>query len=122
MLLVLPGKIRRLSMPELLHQIDPGISTVPRDDVLMEKTTGFVDSLLKYRVFQRYGICLLRSLILFKFLRRQGRPVEIHFGVRKTDAGEADITGHSWLVLDGEPFLEKESQKHAFATTYSFSG
>ena len=120
MLLLLPRKIRRLSMPDILHQVDPGISTVSRDDVLMEKTTGFVDSLLKYRVFQRYGICLLRSLILFKFLRLQGWSVEIHFGVRKTAAGEADITGHSWLVHEDQPFLEPESQKHAFATTYSY--
>jgi len=121
MLLLLPGKIRRLSLPDLLNQIDPGISSVTRDDVLLEKTAGFTDSLLKYRVFQHYGICLLRSLILFKFLRLQGWPVEIHFGVRKTGEGEADITGHSWLVLEDQPFLEPESQKHAFATTYSYT-
>lgn len=122
MLLLLPGKIRRMSLPDLLNQIDPGISSVTRDDVLLEKTAGFTDSLLKYRIFQRYGICLLRSLILFKFLRLQGWPVEIHFGVRKTDEGEPDITGHSWLVLDGKSYLENEHQRDTFTTTYSYSG
>jgi hypothetical protein len=33
-----------------------------------------------------------------------------------------DITGHSWLELDGEPFLEHEHQRHAFTTTYTYSG
>ena len=121
MLLLLPGKIRRLSIPDLLKRIDPGAPSGLRDKILLDKTVGFIDSLLKYRVFRRYGICMLRSLVLFRFLREQGWPVGIEFGVRKTSDEVADITGHSWLMLDGEPFLEPEDQKHAFATTYSFS-
>lgn len=48
--------------------------------------------------------------------------MEIHFGVRKTADGLADITGHSCLILDGEPFLEDDSQHGSFATTYFYSG
>ncbi|MHB1389866.1 MAG: lasso peptide biosynthesis B2 protein [Thermoleophilia bacterium] len=114
MLTFLPGKIRRQSLPDLLGHMDPGVAPGPRDRTLMTKTVGFTDSLLRYRVFQRYGKCLLRSLTLFRFLRIQGWPVTIHFGVRKTGEeedgsaapGGPDITGHSWLVLDGERFLE----------------
>lgn len=120
MLVVLPAKIRRLSMPDLLTQIDPGVAPARQSREKLEKAAGFIDSLLHYRIFRRYGVCLLRSLVLFKFLRTQGWPVEIHFGVRKSDNGQDDITGHSWLVLDAEPFLEPESQKHAYATTYSY--
>lgn len=109
-------------MPGLIQRLDPGINSGPRDETLLIKTTGFIDSLLRYRVFQRYGKCLLRSLVLFHFLRRQGWPVEIHFGVRKTDYKSSAITGHSWLVLDGKPFLEDEGQPKAFTTTYSYTG
>lgn len=107
-------------MPELLENLDPGVARRRGDHELLGKTAGFTDSLLHYRVFQRYGTCLLRSLVLFRFLRRQGWPVEIHFGVRKTAEGLADITGHSWLVLEGSPFLEEEYQQGSFTTTYSF--
>ncbi len=127
-------------MPDLLARIDPGVTgqelqeeapgTMPgapiiatariRDPHRLQKTVGFVDTLIRYRIFQRYGKCLLRSLILFRFLRRQGWPVEIHFGVRKTAECMPDITGHSWLVLDGEPFLEDVSQKNSFVTTYTY--
>ncbi|MDO8736513.1 MAG: lasso peptide biosynthesis B2 protein [Thermoleophilia bacterium] len=139
MLVLLPRLISRSSMPDLLARIDPGAAEgnvrevapgdVPgapadllsggRDLRLMQKTVGFTDTLIKYRIFQRYGKCLLRSLILFRFLRRQGWPVEIHFGVRKTAEGLADITGHSWLVLEGEPFLEND-QIGGYVTTYSY--
>lgn len=125
MLIFLPRRIRRLSMPDLLGEIDPGLGPGPRDEEKLRKTVGFVDSLLKYRPFQQYGKCLLRSLVLYRFLRLQGWPVEIHFGVRKTDNEDThvertEITGHAWLVLNGQPFLETEEQKGSFVTTYCF--
>lgn len=131
MLTLLPWQIRRLSLPELLSKLSAGVSPSRRDEERLRKTVGFVDSLLKYRFFQRYGTCLLRSLVLFKFLRRQGWPVELHFGVRKAGADAVrdrissqpvhfDITGHSWLVLMGEPFLEDRGHAAEFATTYRF--
>jgi len=47
--------------------------------------------------------CLVRSTILYYFLRRKGVGVKINFGIKK----EEDILkGHSWLTLDGEPYLE----------------
>ncbi|MBE0428991.1 MAG: lasso peptide biosynthesis B2 protein [Thermoleophilia bacterium] len=120
MLIFLPRRIRRQSLPDLLAGIDPGVAPGARDEAKLRKTAGFADSLLKYRPFQRYGKCLMRSLVLFRFLRLQGWPVEIHFGVRRTDGHRADITGHSWLVLDGAPFLEDEHQQNSFAKTYSY--
>ncbi len=132
-LAILPRKIDRLSLPVLLKDIDPGVSGLPRDSAKLNMTVGFVDSLLKYRIFQRYGKCLLRSLVLFRLLRLQGWPVSIYFGVRKTSGYKAgaesashpgrltrnfDITGHSWLVFDGKPFLESAPEE--FATTLSY--
>ncbi len=134
-LMLLPRKIGKLSLPDLLSRIDPGAVQGPRDRLRLEKTVRFIESLLKYSFFRRYGYCLLRSLILFKFLRRQGWPVTIHFGVRKTGdeagtvpdkrvratpAAQIGITGHSWLMLNGKPFLEAESGEGAFTETYSY--
>lgn len=128
LLVRLPGLIKRMNLPELLKHLDPGIHPVPRDNDKLLKTVGFADTLLRYRYFQKYGKCLMRSLLLFRFLRQQGWPVDIHFGVRK-EAAAADpggispdhmsITGHSWLVLDGEAFLEGEDTAR-FSTTFIY--
>lgn len=107
-------------MPDLLVSLDSGISARTGDRALLDKTTGFTESLLRYGIFQRYGKCLLRSLVLFRFLRNQGWPVSIYFGVRKTSEAGNGITGHSWLVLDGEPFLEDESQQNTYVTTWQY--
>lgn len=132
-LVTLPRLIRHQGLPQLLEKMDPGVAPVRQDRALLAKTTGFTDSLLKYSIFHSYGRCMLRSLILFKYLRRQGWPVEIHFGIRKinqTDVqtgtetaaakgDQIDITGHSWLVLNGKTFLEAEPVNE-YATTYTY--
>ena len=61
--------------------------------------------------------CLYRSLLLYKFLRENGLPVRIHFGVIKTGEG---LIGHSWLTLDGKPFLESGDPGERFVVTFSF--
>lgn len=106
-ILLLPGQIRRKSLPELLSDIDSGIGPGPRDEAVMLRTVKITDLLLDFRPLRRYGRCFLRSLTLFKYLRRQGWPVEIAFGVRRADDGSGTLSGHSWLVLNDSMFLEK---------------
>ncbi len=119
-ILGLPRKIRSQSLPRLLKSLDPGVSCTATDEAGLRKTTNMVDALLEFKLLRRYGRCFLRSLTLFKFLRRQGWPVEIRFGIMKTGDGDRDITGHSWLVLDGEVFLE--DQQRPYVTTYAYPG
>lgn len=118
-IVLLPGQIRRKSLPDLLRDIDPGVGPGPGNEAVMQRTVKSIDLLLSFRPLLRYGKCFLRSLTLFKFLRRQGWPVAIYFGVRKTEADGSDITGHSWLVLEGEPFLEKPDNED-YVTTYVY--
>ena len=51
--------------------------------------------------------CLRRGVVLYHLLRRAGRPVELHVGVRRRGpSGEAPLEAHAWLMLDGRRFLE----------------
>lgn len=118
-ILLLPGKIRRKSLPDLLQGIDSGVSHGPRDEAIMVRTVKIVDLLLSYQPLLRYGKCFLRSVTLFKYLRRQGWPVSIYFGVRRTDEDEDQITGHSWLVYEDSPFLETDDGYH-YSVTYTY--
>lgn len=49
--------------------------------------------------------CLERSLVLVWCLRRKGLPAQLEIGFRRTEAG---VAGHAWVVLDGQPWGEKE--------------
>jgi len=61
--------------------------------------------------------CLLRSLILFHLLRKQGLDAKIHFGI-KDDVALSE--GHSWLSLDGNPLLERTDPRSVYTDVYSY--
>lgn len=45
--------------------------------------------------------CLYQCLLMYRFIRLEGREAEIAFGVRR----EGDtLTGHTWILLDGRVF------------------
>jgi hypothetical protein len=63
--------------------------------------------------------CLRRGIVLYHLLRRSGRGVTLHIGVRKDDAGK--LAAHAWLMLDGVPYLEPQHDQHrAFAVVATF--
>jgi hypothetical protein len=70
------------------------------------------------RPFVRGG-CLTRGVTLYWFLRRNGCPVELCFGVGPVDG---DIAGHCWLVLDGEAFCERSAPDERFVIVYRIPG
>jgi len=84
-----------------------------RSDLILQLT----DRILERRVALLRPSCMLRSLVLFRFLREAGIPVCVHFGVAREDAG---LRGHSWLTLDGAPFAEPTDPSPRFQIVYSF--
>jgi hypothetical protein len=56
--------------------------------------------------------CLTRGITGYYLLRRAGLDVALCFGI--APARGADVTGHCWLVLDGEPLLEAVDPRSAF--------
>ena len=59
------------------------------------------------RFFERINVvpdtCLYRSLARYAVLRRAGHPARFVMGL---DPKAADIVGHAWVELDGEPAFE----------------
>ncbi len=61
------------------------------------------------------GGCLVRGMTLYYFLRRMSYDVTLQFGVGEVSGR---IQGHCWLLLDGEPFLEKCDPRDLFGEIY----
>jgi hypothetical protein len=63
--------------------------------------------------------CLRRSVVLYHLLRRAGRDISLHIGVRKSGTGA--LQAHAWLVRDGAPYLEPDRDEHrAFSVIATF--
>lgn len=65
----------------------------------------YIGSLVKF-FGKGKNSCFYRSLILFYLLRRRGVGIVIHFSANLE--GEK-VSGHAWLVKDGELYLEDQS-------------
>ncbi|MDP2340170.1 MAG: lasso peptide biosynthesis B2 protein [Deltaproteobacteria bacterium] len=77
-------------------------------DVAAEVVKG-IEGML--RVFPRGGgTCLTRTLARTLALRHAGLPVRFVLGVRAENGAPS---GHSWLELDGRPFLEPRTENLA---------
>ena len=77
-----------------------GSVTAPDDEVL----AAYVGQVLRRLPPPWRYTCLRRGLVLYHLLRRAGRPVALHIGVRKDVGGL--LAAHAWLVEGGAPYLE----------------
>ena len=92
-----------------------GSLTAPDDEVL----AAYVGEVLRRLPPPWRYTCLRRGIVLYHLLRRAGRPVALHIGVRK-DAGGA-LAAPAWLVKGGAPYLEYDPEHSAtFAEIATF--
>ncbi len=75
--------------------------------------------------------CLVRGITLYRFLRRAGAPVTLHFGMALGKGPGARIdgetgepgdgfAGHCWVELAGQPFGEPRDPRPIYAEMLRF--
>jgi Transglutaminase-like superfamily len=108
--------LMRLPLPRIAMLLTrpPGRQTLPMTEVQrLDRVITLAPRIARPLV--RPG-CLTRGVTLYWFLRRRGLDVELRFGLDPGEGPNAD--GHCWLMLDGEPFLEKVDPRSRFPEIY----
>ena len=67
------------------------------------------------KIFRSSNPCMLRSLLLFRYLNMMGMNMKIAFGV-KPEGGK--LKGHAWLIYKANPFLESEDPTREYEVVY----
>lgn len=89
---------------------------LPAPDPALDDATlaRWVDRLLRRLPGPWHRTCLKRAAVLFRLLRRAGRPVELCIGVDRNSApARGNIAAHAWLVRAGQPYLEARPEHAA---------
>lgn len=113
----IPLMLKYMKIQSLVSCIDPRRSHKLSDRISIERVIYLcnrIQDMLRERGLKY--TCLRRSLLLFHFLRYYGQKVVINFGIKWKGN---DLTGHSWLTLDGEPYLEPEGKPGKFTFVFS---
>jgi hypothetical protein len=121
---LLPLLHRLLRLKLLLKLLTPRNTKCPANQDQEKKIIKWTDAILGWDFFIFRSSCLKRSLVLYHFLKREGLPVQINFGVRKLkeESGQQHpvLDGHGWLSLRGRTYLEKGEPLKIFKLMYSF--
>ncbi len=112
--------LERMELPNLLGRLDhPSDQRRPftEDDFEWAKQIWNYAHFILVRCLKVKNPCLLRSLILFRYLRRRGLEAHIHFGIKRN---VSPLEGHSWLSLNGKYFLEEEDPQSTYTDVYTY--
>jgi transglutaminase superfamily protein len=107
--LALPPRLRHTPAVRVAARLAPHCVPATRRARALAATTWLADRLVNRLPWQYGGHCVRRSLLLYYAATRCGYPAQIVFGVRREGDG---LTGHAWLELDHQPFLEQLADPH----------
>jgi Transglutaminase-like superfamily len=82
-----------------------------------ERILHLAELLLDRSLFGIRATCLLRSLVLYRFLRESGVDVRLHLGV---SSEKGTLSGHAWLTRNGHPWLESSDPGDRFVEVICF--
>ena len=107
----------RMRLPQLRTLFKPKKTHASVDQAKIEYIITSVDTILQIGWPVINKLCYPRGLTLYYFLNRAGLNVGLYFGAEKS---QDDLTGHCWLVKDGEPFSEPEDPRTHYKEIYQF--
>ena len=114
--IVLSAIARYYSLPRALQIVAGNQNNSSLHGKTQEELARAIDLLLSADVLMFKPICWKRAAVLHRYLRRNGIPTRIIFGVRNEADGKFD--GHAWLEANGQPILERTPPQ--YVVTYSF--
>lgn len=95
----------------------PSVNKRSLDQDRVEMIVRYADFLIRRNIPVLEGACLKRSLILYRFLRKEGLSVVINIGVAKENG---NLVGHSWLTLNGRPYFETQERVERFNVVLNY--
>ncbi len=105
--IVVPPLVRLRSLARVAAWLgSPAVAPADRlDDAALAR---WVDRVLRWLPGPWHYSCLKRAAVLYRLLRRAGRPVELCIGVRR--GARRELAAHAWLTRNGTPYLEPDAR------------
>jgi hypothetical protein len=114
-LIVIRVLLNHVKLPELLKLLDLEKRVAP-DTSKIEYLLIFSNFIL-FRLFRSPNPCLLRSLLLFRYLRMTGQDTKIVCGVKNE---MEKLKGHAWLIVEGRPFPDANDPSGEYQITFIY--
>lgn len=126
---LLPLIVKHMTVPGMMKMLTPkkgNENNKINSEHQRVKIEKYTDYILNMNLWMYKKTCLKRSLVFYHFLRKYFIDVHVCFGVRYEKAlmhgGEVKkIEGHSWLLYNGQVFLERDPEEiRTYTMTYCY--
>ena len=108
-----------LSLTALMRLLTPRRPTAPVTPEAMNQANQldlYIRIVLRLNPENIGKMCLRRSLLLYRFLRRAGLPARLCIGVRRENDA---LQGHAWIEIEGRHFNDTLADV-PYTVTFSF--
>jgi Transglutaminase-like superfamily len=117
--LVLPALKRRMPLPKLTHLMWRQAPAEPAGPAREARVVDLAAMVFRSEHPYRYGNCLERSLVLYRYLSAAGSDPELLVGMRR---GENELEGHAWVVARGHAVGETPESLEGYGRVVAFRG
>ena len=113
---IMPFLAARVSLPRLLEMLNSRNSCQTCDEDRLRKIVLFTRFILSLRIPVFRNTCLIRSLVLFRFLTAAGMDVCFTIGVKRLSE---TLVAHSWLTTRDGACISDKSEPEDFHVMYT---
>jgi Transglutaminase-like superfamily len=115
--LVLHVLVRVLPLPRVVRIAEPRSLTSSPHQRDVRRIVALAQAVTSRATRRPETMCLVRSLVAYRYLARAGVRPELHVGFERT---EGTLRGHAWVVVEGAPVTDRADAIASLMPTMAF--
>ncbi len=102
--LALQAFIRVLALPRVVRLVEPRSLTSSPHERDVRRIVALAQTVTSRATKRPETMCLVRSLVAYRYLARAGVHPELHVGFER---GVGRLRGHAWVAVNGAPVTDR---------------
>ena len=114
---VLPAALKLFPVSKVVRVMEPGRRAARAHERECSRVVALAQRVTAVLSRHPETRCLVRSLVVYRFLLRAGFAAELRVGFERTETG---LRGHAWVLADGVAVTDSAAQLAALAPAMTF--
>ena len=115
--MVLRVLVRVLALPRVVRLAEPSSLTSSPHERDVRRIVALAQTVTSRATRRPETMCLVRSLVAYRYLARAGVQPELHVGFERSVGG---LRGHAWVMVNGAPVTDRPDAIASFMPSMAF--
>lgn len=109
--------VRVLALPHVVRLAEPTSLTSSPHERDVQRIVALSQTVTSRATRRPETMCLVRSLVAYRYLARAGVQPELHVGFERSVGG---LRGHAWVMVNGTPVTDGPDAIASFVPSMAF--